>query len=492
MRDAEPVPPVDKPAQPRSCLDCGATLRRSNAATRCAACLTRVQQAHPIPQSFWYADDVAAALAQWDLPAVIQLIHQKLGLTQVALADLTGYSQGHISRWLRRASNPEGVTAARLRQFVEGMAIPWELLGLIEPAARESSAQVTRGSFGNGTVAEEAHNPVKRRTFVVGGPFAVGLAAVAPELAASWQGKLSATHAAYLLQAARTLIEQNFRLGGDMLFAQAATQFEAAYGKIRAGEYVASAQAALFGAVGELARAAAWIAHDAGLEREARYYFNEALLAARLSDNRQLAMKTYYSMSVQADEEDHPDEAKHLVHAAQRAAKGWAPYRIGSLLACAEARAVAGLQQPAQMRSLMAQARTLLDKSSSDDFDDVFFFYNRTQLTTIEGLCYLKLRSYQAAEAILRRGAAEHHTKRGADYQRSTTLEYARLALAQLGQSNVTDSANTGVSVLATATDGVLSPRTLKVVRLLAGGMASYSRLPVVQSFFDQLETVAK
>ena len=107
-------------------------------------------------------------------------------------------------------------------------------------------------------------------------------------------------------------------------------------------------------------------------------------------------------------------------------------------------------------------------------------------------MCYLKLRSYQAAEAILRRGAAEHHTKRGADYQRSTTLEYARLALAQLGQSNVTDSANTGVSVLVTATDGVLSPRTLKVVRLLAGGMASYARLPVVQSFFDQLETVAK
>src|SRR5262249_24772195 len=155
---------------------------------------------------------------------------------------------------------------------------------------------VRRGSFGNGTVAEEDH-PMKRRTFVVGGSFAAGLAAFAPELAASWPGKLGTTHARYLLQAARHLIEQNFRGGGSMLFPQAATQFESAYSKIRAGEYIASAEAELFGAVGELARAAAWIAHDAGLEREARYYFNEALLAARLSDNRQLATKTYYSMS---------------------------------------------------------------------------------------------------------------------------------------------------------------------------------------------------
>src|SRR5262249_28283889 len=150
-----------------------------------------------------------------------------------------------------------------------------------------------------------------------------------------------------------------------------------------------------------------------GLGREARYYFNEALLAARLSDNRQLAMKTYYSMSVQADEEGHAREAKHLVGAAQRAAKGWAPPRILSLLACAEARAAAGLNSLPQMRQLMAQARTLLDNRPGDDFADVFFFYNGIQLTTIEGLCYLKLRSYKEAEEILRRGAAEHQTERG-------------------------------------------------------------------------------
>src|SRR5262249_28797997 len=147
MWDAATVPVEDEPAHPtsalappRSCSGCGAALSRANTDDRCAACLARVHQEHPIPRSFWFADDVAGALAQWDLPAVVRLVHSKLGLTQVALANLTGYSQAHISRWLRRQGNPEGVTAQRLRRFVEGLAIPWELLGLVDPAARESPA----------------------------------------------------------------------------------------------------------------------------------------------------------------------------------------------------------------------------------------------------------------------------------------------------------------------------------------------------------------
>lgn len=482
-----------EPAQPapRACLDCGALLRRSNDSERCAACRSRLRQEHPIPQSFWYADDVAAALAQWDVPAVVRLVHQKLGLTQVVLANLTGYSQGHISRWLRHGSNPEGVTAARLRQFVDGLAIPWELLGLIDPAARESSAQRKPGSFGNGTVAEEEHDPMKRRTVVVGSSLA-GLAAFTPELAASWQGKLGEFHARYLLQAARSLIEQNFRLSGDMLFGQAATQFELAYNKIRAGEYETKSEPLLFAAVGELARATAWLAHDAGLEREARYYFNEALLAARLSDNRQLAFKAYYSMSVQADEQGHPSESLHLVRAAQRAAKGWAPGRLLSLLACAEARAVAGMHDAARTNALLAQAHSLYaagPTTGDDDLGllwDIYFFYNETEILGFTGTCDLKLAAYAAAESVLRREIGQHASERGTNYRRNITLEYGRLALAQLGQANVTDATVSGQTVLAALQDGVVSSRTLKVVGAVADGLAVYRRVPTVQSFLKQ------
>jgi tetratricopeptide (TPR) repeat protein len=469
----------------RVCLDCGTPLRRTNADNRCAVCASRVCAAHPIPKSFWYADDVAAALAQWDLRTVVRLIQRKLGLTQMAIANLTGYSQASISRWLHHEGSPEGVTAQRLRQFVEGLAIPWGLLGLIDPADGESSAQVRPGSFGNSTVAEEDHQAMKRRTFVTSGTLAAGLAAFAPEGLGMWHGRLGTMHAQYMHQAARHLIEQNFRLGGDMLFAQAAAQFELAHGKIREGEYASAAEPVLFAAIGELARCAGWIAHDAGREREARYYFNEALLAARLSDNRQLALKAYYSMSVQADEEGHPREAMNLVRAAQRAARGWAPGRILSLLASAEARAVAGMQDGDQTRSLLGKARHLFHTDASREHSDIFFFYNKVEILGFEGMCYFKLGAHAEAEALLRQEIAQAE-QRGADFQRSTTLDYGRLALTQLGQANVTDAAATGQTVLSTLADGIVSSRTLNVVRGLADGLSAYRALPPVQAFLKQ------
>ena len=78
MRDAEAVPVADRPAEQRACLDCGTALRRTNGGSRCGACAARAGEGHAVPQAFWYAEDVAAALAQWDLPAVVRLIHAKL------------------------------------------------------------------------------------------------------------------------------------------------------------------------------------------------------------------------------------------------------------------------------------------------------------------------------------------------------------------------------------------------------------------------------
>lgn len=418
---------------------------------------------------------------------MVRLVHDKLGLSQMTLANLTGYSQAHISRWLHSKGNPEGVTAARLHRFVEGLGIPWSLLGLVDPSKRGPHRQ--DGQPDN-AVAEEATDPMRRRTLVVTTPLAMGATVLTPAAGELWRGRLGAVHARYLQQTARQLIEQNFRLGGDMLFTQAATQFETAYGKLRAGEYAASAESKLFGATGELARITAWIAHDAGLERDARYYFNEALLAARLSGNRQLAMKTYYSMSVQADESGHPDEARHLVRAARQAAKGWAPNRLLSLLTCAEARAAAGMNDTAVAQALLARARTLLETNSTDGFTEVFFFYNATELTTVEGLCSLKLRAYADA-AVLRRGLDGHLAERGSNYQRNTTLVTARLALAQLGQSNVTDAAATGTAVLAAGADGVLSTRTFKVIASLANGLSAYKRVPAATSFLERWRSVA-
>jgi hypothetical protein len=73
-------------------------------------------------------------------------------------------------------------------------------------------------------------------------------------------------------------------------------------------------------------------------------------------------------------------------------------------------------------------------------------------------------------------------------YQRNTTLEYGRLALAQLGQANVTEAAATGQTVLSTLADGAVSSRTLNVVRDLADGLHAYRTPPPVHTFLKQFK----
>jgi hypothetical protein len=92
------------------------------------------------------------------------------------------------------------------------------------------------------------------------------------------------------------------------------------------------------------------------------------------------------------------------------------------------------------------------------------------------------------AEGLLHKEIEQHAAGRGTDYQRNTTLESGRLALAQLGQANVTEAAKTGQAVLSTLGDGVVSSRTLKVVRSLASGLASYHRSPPVRAFLQQFK----
>jgi hypothetical protein len=147
------------------------------------------------------------------------------------------------------------------------------------------------------------------------------------------------------------------------------------------------------------------------------------------------------------------------------------------------------MQQRDQTRSLLSKARHLFHTGSSSGHDDIFFFYNEAEILGFEGVCYLKLGAHADAEGLLRREIEQHAVERGAEYQRNTTLEYGRLALAQLGQANVTEAAATGQTVLATLADGVVSTRTLNVVRTLADGLSAYHASPSVHGFLRQFKT---
>jgi len=437
---------------------------------------------------------VAEALAQWDLPTVVQLIHRKLRLTQVALANLTGYSQAHISRWLRHDGNPEGVTAFRLRRFVEGLAIPWELLGLIDPSMRESSGRSAGGTVDNSTVVGEASRSMKRRTLVAGVP-AAGLAMLATGIGAPLagdgmallEGKLGKTQARQLRQLSHFLITQDYRHGSYALFTCAATQYEVAQEQLNAGNFDSTVEQRLFSAVGELAGCAGWLAYDAGAYREARYYFGEALLSARLANDRVLAARTYRQMSVQADEAGRHREALYLARAACRAAEGWAPPQVRSLLIGTEARALTSTGDFSGALKLLAEATTTLERHNGEKLDPWFDFHDQYELAGIQGVCMLNAgnagqsEQFAQAEAYFR-VAATH----GPAYQRNNALYTARIALAQLGQANVVDAAASGEQALDMLAEDIGSDRIAKTLGQVDRQLAAYGKVRATHSFRER------
>jgi hypothetical protein len=453
-----------------------------------------------IPHAFWCAPDVALALAEWDLPRVVRLIHRKLGLTQMAIANLTGYSQANISRWLNREGKAEGVTAARLRQFVENTGAPWGLLGLANPSAPDSSVKASGGTFGSSgrsgeAGAEEASEQMKRRTLVAGGSAAVGVGMLAPGVAALLagdggllaEGKLGSAAARRLRQLSHFLITQDYRHGSHALFTCAATQYEVAREQLNTGSFAANVERLLFSAVGELAGCAGWLAYDAGAQRDARYYFGEALVGARLANDRVLAARTYRQMSVQANELGRYREALHLARAARRAAEGWAPPRVRSLLIGTEARALASMGDLTGTLALLGQATTAFEQHNGEKLDPWFNFHDQHELAGIHGICLLNAgnaghsEQFARAEAYLRI-AADH----GPAYQRNNALYTARIAFVHLGQANIVDAATTSEHALDMVAEEISSARIGQVLGRVDRGLTSYDNVRAVKSFRDR------
>jgi hypothetical protein len=146
------------------------------------------------------------------------------------------------------------------------------------------------------------------------------------------------------------------------------------------------------------------------------------------------------------------------------------------------------MQERARVHLLSDRARSLFHTGDNSAFSEIFSFYDETELVGFDGICHLKLGIYNVAESLFRQELGLQSSQRGPDHMRTTTLEYGRLALAQLGQANVTDAVDTGQVVLSGSADGMVSTRTFKVIHGLATGLKPYYSLRPVQTFLKELQ----
>ncbi|NUW39337.1 helix-turn-helix domain-containing protein [Nonomuraea rhodomycinica] len=95
---------------------------------------------HPperLPPRFWAAPAVAAALAEGDVPALLDEIRRARGWTQAQLADVVGYSQSWVSKVVRRR---QPLTVDQVREVSVRLGVPLQLLRFGAPGGDDPAA----------------------------------------------------------------------------------------------------------------------------------------------------------------------------------------------------------------------------------------------------------------------------------------------------------------------------------------------------------------
>jgi hypothetical protein len=359
------------------------------------------------------------ALAAWDWATVLTIVQRESGLNQLQIAQLTGFSQPHVSRLMNGQASCYDIRA--IRSMIDGLGAPRVFAGLAPRSGAEEA------SLPLNTIEEVT--PTLRRT-VLTASLALPVVAI-----------LGTTHRAKRVtypQAIkiRGLLPELYKLddrsGGAAISDVAQWCLREVDALLNTADYDEAAGRELQLAFGELAEMTGWLDFDAGRGSTAQYRFGEALRAAQLADNLNLEVLVLASMNMLARHRGRPREAIQLVQLAQRRAAGWGTPRLLSLLSAREAVcwAQAGDSQSAQ--NAIHRALRLFQVDRTDDDPSWLEFFTAAELAAQQA----SVHSY-----LGRHGRAVEHLMisldtLGSEFSRNRALYTARLALAHLGQGD--------------------------------------------------------
>src|SRR4051794_924466 len=292
----------------RRCKRCDQLLGRYNSQTTCGACTTARREGLPasslISPRIWAGDAMRAALAAWDWATVLTVLTEECGISQLQLAQLTGFSQPHVSRLMKGQAQCYDIRS--INRLVDGLGAPRSLAGL---AAHDGG--------GGDTVQPSSTEEVSltRRRVVLASSVAIPVGAV---LGVGTRGMVSRRRAVEI----RALLPQLYKLddqsGGAAIGEIAAYCLQEVDALLNHADYGEAAGRELQLAYGELAEMTGWLDFDAGQLTSAGYHFGTALRAARTAESLDLEVLVLASMIMLSRERGRPREATQLARLAQR------------------------------------------------------------------------------------------------------------------------------------------------------------------------------
>ncbi|MBB5159541.1 helix-turn-helix domain-containing protein [Saccharopolyspora phatthalungensis] len=459
----------------------------------CGPCARAAGFRKPIPENFYAAADLRAALANYDFGAVFAAVRRQTGLSQLQLADLLGLSQSRVSaveRGKRRLTHVRIVT-----RLATVLRIPASLLGF----------PTNQTDMTDNVNAKEV-SWLERRDFLSLVTAATVGSSLNPELARLGtllpgqvepvtRPRIGAADVDAVEAVTEGFSRSAFAYGGGLCRAAAVTQLH----QVRQLEDALASpetRTRLLVAIADLARIAAWNAYDVDDHDVARRFWTYALDTARRADDHpratDLAVHVLLDMAHQALHLERADEALRLVQlASATAANRKHPV---STITQGHTFSVLGwcraaLGEPEPTRRAIGQAQETYAAADPATTSPWTKFVTNAEINGQQGysLYLLSLsRPEFAPQAIEKLTSAT--TTYGAEYERTRAVTLPPLASAQFQAGDIDAAVTTGYDAVKTIT-GLSSTRGYARLRVLDTVAAPHSGKSEVADLREHIRT---
>ncbi|MEV6985602.1 helix-turn-helix transcriptional regulator [Sphaerisporangium sp. NPDC051017] len=403
-------------------------------------------------------------LARGDLPAFVALIRAAMGLSQLELASLVGWSQSTVNR-IEHGERGTLYDVRELVRFADAIDMPRHaLLPLImgKPVAIDDFAGTNN----------DMDLDRRRFTAVLAGGFVAGM---------GWGSetvprKVGTAHIKHLNATVERLSDEDQRSGGALLVSPAMHLLGRVRRMLDEAVYSEAIGRRLLSVTGRLSVNSGWFAYDSGNQELARHLYGEARIFADHAGDQELHVEVCSLLAMQSvrfgrKNPGRAREALRFVATAEDAARHWATPRMYALLALREASAHAVLGDAMSCRKAMATAWREFDRGPREDDPTWIGFVSEAELLSFEGQAAMMLGRPAAAVDCYGRSVAAWTSDRNRTYGR------ACLAGALLASGQRSEALAEGLNLLTNVSGSRRTLEELAPLRDVAGDSSEFAEL---------------
>ncbi|WP_405147762.1 helix-turn-helix domain-containing protein [Sphaerisporangium sp. NBC_01403] len=448
----------------RLCPGCRkAVLSRYSRDPVCAPCLRATRGARPVaPAWLWDCSSLRQALASADLAAFVAIVRAAMGLSQLELAGLAGWSQSTVNR-IESGERGTIYDIREILRFADAIDMP-----------RHALIPLLIGDPVAG-LPVEGINPdmdMDRRQFngVLAGGFAAGMGWGSMHIPT----RVEAAHVKHLKATVERLRADDQRIGGAMLLGPALHLLARVRRMLDEADYSEAIGRQLVAIAGGLSVDAGWFAYDSDDQNLARGLYGEARLYADHAGDRELHVQVASLLAMQATRlaRRHPGrarEALRFVATAKELARHWATPRVYALLELRETSAHAVLGDGRACRRSMTNAWREFERGPHENDPGWAGFVSEAELLSFEGRAAVALGKPAAAVEFYRRSVDKWNSDRNRSYGR------ACLADALLASGAKSDALAEGLDLLSHVSGSRRTLQELAPLRAVAGESSEFA-----------------